>query len=150
MRVQRLLWLSAFAAFSLGARAGSFNEKDGVALDGYDPVAYFTDGKAVRGTAENSFEHRGSLFRFASAANRDAFARDPEKFAPQYGGYCAFGASRGYKADTQPTAFTVLDGKLYLNYDATVQRTWLKDPGGYIRKADALWPETAKVEKVLR
>jgi YHS domain-containing protein len=140
-----LLALAAFAA-----RAGFYNEADGVAIKGYDPVAYFVEGKPVAGKAELRHVHRGSTFVFASAANRDAFAADPERYAPQYGGYCAFGASRGYKADVQPEAFTVVDGKLYLNHSAPVQQTWLKDTPGYIRKADGLWPETQKIEKVLR
>ncbi len=132
------------------AQAGFYNETDGAAIQGHDPVAYFTEGKPVRGSAEQRFVHQGSTFPFASAANRARFAADPGKYAPQYGGYCAFGASRGYKADAQPEAFAVLDGKLYLNYNAQVQQAWLKDTAGYIRKADVLWPETQKIEKVTR
>ena len=147
--MQRLALLFASLVACI-AQAGYFNEHDGAAIQGYDPVAYFTQGKAVPGSAEHTFVHQGSTFRFASAEHRDAFAKDPAKYAPQYGGYCAFGASRGYKADVQPTAFSVLEGKLYLNYNAQVQQTWLKDTPGYILKADGLWEETQKIEKVLR
>ncbi|NJN00828.1 MAG: YHS domain-containing protein, partial [Aquincola sp.] len=89
------------------AWAGEFFEKDGAAIRGHDPVAYFSDGKPVKGSAEHRFEHKGSVFHFASKANRDAFAAAPDRYAPQYGGYCAFGMSGGYKAAIDPAAFTV-------------------------------------------
>jgi YHS domain-containing protein len=130
------------------ALAGDFFEKDGVALRGYDPVAYFKDKQPARGSAEHRFEHRGSTFHFSSAANRDAFAADPAKYAPQYGGYCAFGTAGGYKAAIDPTAFTIVDGKLYLNYNAAVQKQWSADIPGFIGKADANWPRVSATSKV--
>ncbi|HEX4953180.1 MAG TPA: YHS domain-containing (seleno)protein [Thermoanaerobaculia bacterium] len=113
----------------------------GLALDGYDAVAYFTDGKPVEGISK--FEHtwQGAKWRFANEVHRDLFAANPEKYAPQYGGYCAWAVSQGYTADADPKAWKIVDGKLYLNYNAKVQKDWEKDVPGNIAKADANWPE---------
>ena len=138
----------ALASWAPAARAGEFFEKDGVALGGYDPVAYITESKAVAGSPDITFEHKGSTFRFASASNRDAFAADPAKYAPQYGGFCAFGTAGGYKAKIDPAAFTVVDGKLYLNYNAAIQKKWREDIPGFVAKADKNWPEVSKQTKV--
>jgi YHS domain-containing protein len=127
--------------FALGARADNNVDSSGLALKGYDPVAYFTDGKPVRGKAEFSARHDGATYRFSSAANRDSFAAAPAKYAPQYGGYCAFGMAGGYKAPIEPDAWTVVDGKLYLNYNQSVRRQWSSDVPGYLRKADEHWPK---------
>ena len=145
---QIVIGLAMFAA-SLAAQAGEFFEKDGVALRGYDPVAYFADGRPAQGHAKFMAAHRGSTFHFASAANRDAFIANPAKYAPQYGGFCAFGTAGGYKAAIDPAAFTIVDGKLYLNYNAQVQAKWSSDIAGYIRTADGKWPEVMKQSKVV-
>jgi YHS domain-containing protein len=139
----------ALLAASIGASAGEFFEKDGVAIRGYDPVAYFADRRPAKGAAQFMAAHRGSTFHFASAANRDAFIANPAKYAPQYGGFCAFGTAGGYKAAIDPAAFTIVDGKLYLNYDTQVQAKWSKDIPGYIRIADEKWPEVMKQSKVI-
>jgi len=97
--------------------------KDGLALDGYDPVAYF-EGAPLPGKADFEFVWNGTRYRFVSAANRERFSREPDRYAPQYGGFCAYAVSRGYTADVDPLAWTVVDGKLYLNYSKRVQRTW--------------------------
>jgi YHS domain-containing protein len=112
----------------------------GLALHGYDPVAYFTEGRPVEGSAR--FEHRwnGATWRFASAANRDRFSATPDAYAPQFGGYCAWAVSRNYTADTDPQVFDVVNGKLYLNYSKLVQLRWKVDREGNIRKADQNWP----------
>jgi hypothetical protein len=144
LAVAALLTFAAIPAF-----AGEFYEKNGAALSGHDAVAYFNDGKPVPGDAAITHAHRGSTFRFASAANRDAFAANPDRYAPQYGGYCAFGTTRGYKAATDPAAFSVVDGKLYLNYNREVQTAWSKDAKSHIVTADAKWPEVAKTTKVI-
>ncbi len=113
----------------------------GVAIGGYDPVAYFTAGKPVQGSSDFEYEWMGAKWRFASAADRDQFAADPEKYAPQYGGYCAYAVSQGATADVDPDAWHIEGGKLYLNLSKKVQSIWLKDIPGYIGKADANWPK---------
>jgi YHS domain-containing protein len=109
------------------------------AIRGYDPVAYHTEGKPVPGDPEIRFDWEGATWHFSSAANRDAFAANPAKYAPAYGGYCAYGTANGYKVSTAPEAFAIEDGRLYLNYSVGVQKTWNKDRPGYIQKADANW-----------
>jgi YHS domain-containing protein len=118
-------------------------------LRGYDAVAYFKDGSPVKGTAEYRAEYKGSTFHFASPANRDAFVADPGRYAPQYGGYCAYGTAKGYKAAIDPAAFTVVDGKLYLNYNRDVQKEWNKDVPGFVSKADRNWPKVSTQSKVV-
>ncbi len=123
----------ALSVIALTARAGEFNESSGVAIKGYDPVAFFKESKPVRGKNDLRFDYKGSTFIFSSADNRATFAADPEKYAPQYGGYCAFGTARGYKADIDPATFTVIDGRLYLNYNTQVQKEWAADTARFIR-----------------
>jgi len=115
-------------------------DASGLALKGYDPVAYFSEKKPLPGKPEFTARHEGATYRFASAANRDAFTAAPAKYAPQYGGYCAFGMASGYKAPIEPDAWTVVEGKLYLNYNQSVRRQWSADVPGYVRKADTNWP----------
>lgn len=116
----------------------------GVAINGYDPVAYFTEKKPVAGKADITYDWKGVTWRFASAQNRDAFKAEPEQYAPQYGGYCAYAVSKGYTAKTDPQAWRVVGGKLYLNYNKSVQSTWAKDIPGYIKSADKNWPGVLK------
>ncbi len=151
--VRRSAVAGVFAAFTLaGALAGEINDvdgaKSGAAIKGYDPVAYFTDGKPVEGSPNFTMDYKGATFQFASAENRATFAAAPDKYAPQFGGFCAYGTSRGYKADIDPAAFTVVDGKLYLNHSKDVQTTWVKDIPGYLTKANAAWPEVIKHDEV--
>ncbi|MEY4489339.1 MAG: hypothetical protein RIQ79_1847 [Verrucomicrobiota bacterium] len=113
----------------------------GVAIKGYDPVAYFTESKPVEGNKEFEFIWQDAKWRFASEANRVAFKSAPQKYAPQYGGYCAWAVSQGYTAGIDPTAWRIVDGKLYLNYSADVQKKWQADIPGLIKKADANWPK---------
>ena len=137
----------AVAALALGAPAPAQAQKAeiytswGSAIRGYDPVAYFTEGKPVKGSSQFTHRWKDATWRFASAQNRDAFAAAPEKYAPQYGGYCAYGVAQGYTVSTVPEAWSVVEGKLYLNYSLGVQSDWRKDPAGYIRKANANWPK---------
>ncbi|HEY9889841.1 MAG TPA: YHS domain-containing (seleno)protein [Candidatus Obscuribacterales bacterium] len=114
--------------------------KDDVAIAGADPVAYFTDAAYVPGSADFAHEWGGATWYFASAANRDAFASNPEQYAPQYGGFCAWAVSQGYTAKIDPEAWKIVEGKLYLNYDKGIQAKWEKDIPGHITKADANWP----------
>lgn len=110
--------------------------------------AYFTDNKAVKGLPKYQAGHKGSVFHFASQANRDAFLADPGRYAPQYNGFCAFGTAGGYKAAIDPAAYTVVNGKLYLNYNEDVRKQWSADIPGFVAKADKNWPEVAKQSKV--
>ncbi len=146
-RLSIFLFAALLPLFGL---AGQFNEMDGVAIRGYDPVAFFTEQKAQKGSVEFSTIYKGSKFLFQNAANRDAFAASPEKYAPQYDGYCAYGVSRGYKADTDPAAFTVENGKLYLNYNGEVKTMWSKDIPGFLKKSEEKWLEVEKTTKVIR
>ena len=145
--------LSMALLLALGAAvacAGEYNESDGVAIHGYDPVAYQTEQRPVPGEAAFTAEYKGSTFRFRSAVNRDAFLAQPDRYAPQFGGFCAFGVSRGYKADISPEAFSVVDGKLYLNYNAEVKARWSGDIPGYLAKARDQWPAVEKTTRVIR
>lgn len=114
--------------------------KRGLAIRGYDPVAYFTESMPVKGKAEFSHSYEGATWRFASAANRDAFAAEPGRYAPQYGGYCAWAVAQGYTASIDPDAWRIEGGRLYLNYSKSVQRRWERDIPGNISKADTNWP----------
>lgn len=134
--------IAAGAAFTpaFAGKAEVFSAGAGVAINGYDPVAYFNDDRAVKGSSEHVAQWKGAQWRFASAANREAFEADPERYAPQYGGYCAWAVSQGYTARTDPDAYSIVDGKLYLNYSKGVRATWSKDIPGNIAKGDANWP----------
>ncbi len=134
--IAALLWLAGPAA---AGKPEVFSD-GGAAIRGYDPVAYFSDGKPVKGAAQFTHQWKGATWRFASAANRERFAATPEKYAPQYGGYCAYGVAQGYTVAIDPAAWSVVEGKLYLNYSTSVQAKWKEDVPGYIRKADANWP----------
>jgi len=111
-----------------------------VAASGYDVVAYFAEGRPVEGSGDFTADYDGATWRFASAANRDAFLQDPERFAPQYGGYCAWAVSQGYTASTDPEAWKIVDDRLYLNYSKSVQATWEQDIPSNIEKGNANWP----------
>lgn len=139
-RVAALLAGIVLGTAVLAQKAEVFSDRDG-AIRGYDPVAYFAEGRPVKGKPEFTHQWKGATWRFASAANRDRFAQAPERYAPQYGGYCAFGVAGGYAVKTEPDAWSVVEGKLYLNYDRGVQRRWSEDIPGYVRKADANWPK---------
>lgn len=116
----------------------------GKAIRGYDPVAYFTQGKPVRGSDAHAHGWNGAEWHFSSEENRAAFAADPEAYAPQYGGYCAWAVAEGYTASVDPDAWRIVDGKLYLNYSRGVQRRWERDVPGNITRADANWPEVLR------
>ena len=113
---------------------------NGIAIRGADPVAYFEQGGFVQGVSEYSYEWDGATWHFASADNRDLFISNPKQYAPQYGGYCAWAVSQGYTAPVDPTAWKIVDGKLYLNYNQNVQRRWQRDIPGNIAKANQNWP----------
>jgi YHS domain-containing protein len=150
MRILRRALLAAllpaalllFAPPSFAGKApvytGTFSS---LAVDGYDPVAYFKEGKPVEGKSDFEWDWNGATWRFASQANLDAFKANPEAYAPQYGGYCAWAVSQGYTASATPEAWRIVNGKLYLNYSKGVQDTWAQDIPGNIAKANQNWPK---------
>jgi YHS domain-containing protein len=117
------LWLLAalFALVSLRAGAGEFFEQDGVAIKGFDTVAYFKANMALKGSERYTATYKGSTFLFSNSENRDAFSANPEQYAPQYNGFCAYGFAKGAKAKIEGDSFAIVDGKLYLNYDAKIR-----------------------------
>ncbi|MCC7426540.1 MAG: YHS domain protein [Alphaproteobacteria bacterium] len=125
------------------AATSAVNVEDGVAIRGTDPVAYFTDGRPVAGRRDITAEWGGATWRFASVANRERFLAEPARYAPQYGGFCAWAVAEGYKAPIDPRAWRIVDGRLYLNYSASIQRRWERDVPGNITRADQNWPRIA-------
>ena len=116
----------------------------GKAIDGYDPVAYFTNGGPTEGVKDFQYEWNDATWYFVSEENLEKFKASPEKYAPQYGGYCAWAVSQGYTASTDPEAWDIHDGKLYLNYSKSVQQTWLQDKVNNIVAGDKNWPGLLK------
>jgi len=112
----------------------------GVALGGYDPVSYFAGAVPQRGLAGLTLEHDGAAWRFSSAENRDQFRARPAAYLPRYGGYCAYAVAGGGTAGADPEVWQIVDGRLYLNASRRVHAKWLRDPAGYIARADANWP----------
>jgi YHS domain-containing protein len=121
-----------------------FVNDQGVAVNGYDAVSYFNEGKAVEGKENFRYEWSAALWQFSSQENLETFKSNPGRYAPQYGGYCAYGTADGHKASTEPEAWKIIDNKLYLNYNKDVQSIWLKDQADFIEKANANWPEVKK------
>jgi YHS domain-containing protein len=129
-----LLFLIGFGGIAAGASpAGT------VAIKGYDSVAYFKDGKALKGSESYYFRWHNMTWYFRTGENRDLFANRPEKYAPQYDGYCAWAMTESRKAITDPEIWRIVDGKLYLNCSMSAYRKWIKDLPGNIRKADENW-----------
>lgn len=118
--------------------------RGGLGVKGYDVVAYFDLGRPVQGQGAFEHVHDGVTYRFASKAHRDRFAADPARYLPQFGGFCAWAVSRNYTADIDPTAWRIVDGKLYLNYSRSVQARWATDVRGNIAKGDANWPALSR------
>lgn len=112
----------------------------GVAIKGYDAVAYFLQGQPVKGSKAFAFAWNDATWHFSSAEHRDLFARDPAAYAPQFGGYCAWAVSQGYTANIDPASWKIVSGKLYLNYDPGVQARWAQDIPGFIAQAEKNWP----------
>jgi hypothetical protein len=122
------------------AQTAKTNSKNGVAINGYDVVAYFLQQQAIAGSDAFTTEWGGTKWQFASKANLDSFKIAPQKYAPQYGGYCAYGCSDNHLAPTDPNAWTIVDNKLYLNYNLKVKSYWIKDTTNLIKKANGFWP----------
>ncbi len=111
-----------------------------VAIDGHDPVAYFSQSKPVEGSVKFAYEWMGATWHFSSAKNLEAFKENPETFAPQYGGYCAWAVAQGDTASADPNAWKIVNNKLYLNYNSDIQRRWERDISGNIKRGDENWP----------
>lgn len=114
---------------------------EGKAIRGYDPVAFFTKAAPVKGADSLALDWKGVSWLFSSKENLEAFKTAPEKYAPQYGGYCAYGTAGGHKSPTQTDTWTILNDKLYFNYNLKVKELWSKDRENLILKADKNWPE---------
>lgn len=135
----------ALVAASFGAMAEKpvntltnsfFAKQTDTAINGYDSVAYFNQNAPVKGLDAHTYDYKGAKWKFSNAANLELFKGNPEKYSPQYGGYCAFAVANNSLAKVDPSQFSVHEGKLYLNYDASIQKDWLKDRAGFIKKAD--------------
>ena len=141
--MKRLIVSMSFFLFisiaALAQKSEVFNPSDG-AIHGYDPVAYFKESKPVKGDKKYSLSWNSANWYFASQQNLDAFKANPGMYAPQYGGYCAYGLANGHKATTEPDAWLISDGKLYLNYNKDVQVKWKEKQAEYIQTADKIWP----------
>jgi hypothetical protein len=135
-----ILLLSMFPVLALGADGLVNADKQGIAIHGYDPVAYFVADKPVPGRPDLAYKWSGATWLFSSTDNRQAFIDDPQRYAPQYGGFCAYAASYGQFADTDPQAWSIVDDKLYLNYSVRVRHTWRPRAAEFIGDADQLWP----------
>ncbi len=141
--------LAAASALLFGTLSFAGNnsevDADGVILAGHDAVAYFTKNAAIEGKANFTAVHNDAIYRFSSAANRDTFKANPDKYAPQYGGFCAYGAALGKKFDIDGKAFEVVDGKLYVNKNLDVYETWVEDKADNIDQADKQWTSIENV-----
>lgn len=136
----------ALASSALAAGVELNASSTGLALQGYDPVAYFTEGEATPGDWRITASYQDATYRFSSEEHKAAFEADPEAFLPEYGGYCAFGAAMGFKFDGDPEQWRIVDGELYLNISADIQERWLQDVPGFIEQADSNWPTIVDVE----
>ena len=131
---------AAAAATPAFASEPAVYQDGGIAIDGTDAVAYFTEGKPVAGSDSHKVTWNGATWRFSSAENAATFEANPTAYAPQYGGYCAWAAAEGYVAPTAPDAWTIHDGKLYLNFNKRIRRRWERDIPGNVARGDANWP----------
>lgn len=147
-KISNLLMLSfTLLVFSVSAFAkpeiytSTFSNK---AVGGYDPVAYFTKGEPVEGSSDFQIEYKDTKWLFSSQENLDLFNADPDKYAPQYGGYCAWAVGHNITAKGDPLQWTIVNDKLYLNYDADIQSKWLQDTDKWIVEGDKNWPNVLK------
>ena len=132
--------LAALLSLFGSAKPAVNTQSDNLALRGYDAVAYFTDGQPIRGVAQFETTWNGAKWRFASAEHRDRFVNAADRFAPQFGGYCAWAVGHGYTADGDPEVWKIVDDRLYLNYSRRVQRKWEANIPEFIRQGLANWP----------
>jgi len=133
-----------FIARSAEGGVDPVNKDNGVAMHGFDPVAYFVNGEPVKGNKKFAYEWMGAIWYFASMENKRLFEENPEKYSPQFGGYCAWAVSQNYTADGDPNAWKIVDGKLYVNYNKDVQKMWEQGHPGLITKGNRNWPRLIK------
>lgn len=133
----------SLAASAMAAGVELNASSTGLALQGYDPVAYFTDGAPAKGNWKITTTHNDATYRFASEEHKAAFEANPEAYLPQYGGYCAFGAAMGFKFDGDPNHWKIVDGELFLNISQDIQQRWVTDIPTYVAQADANWGDIA-------
>jgi YHS domain-containing protein len=147
MRAKMILlgWLFLLGIAASGQRSPVFIQS-GKAISGYDAVSYFTKSKPIQGNEKFVYSWNGAKWYFESADNLKAFSSNPDRYAPQYGGYCAYGMANGYKAPTEKDAWTIVNGKLYLNYNKEVQKLWVDKQSEFIGKADKNWPSVKTKE----
>ena len=136
--------LLGLATSAMAGKVDPVYQHGGLAIRGYDPVAYYQQSAPVKGSSQFSYQWGGATWLFSSAENRDRFQAEPEHYAPQYGGYCAYAVSKGRTASIDPEAWKIADGRLYLNHSKGVQKKWEQDVPGNIVKADRNWPELHK------
>jgi hypothetical protein len=144
MKRLHLIVLLCALAYVAAAQKSEIYQTEKGAIGGFDPVAFFDEARPVAGKDELVHFWNDAQWHFSTQANLDLFKANPERYAPQYGGYCAFGMSRGYKAETDAEAWTIVDGKLYFNYNKSVQKQWLGNQRAFIEKADSNWPSVKK------
>ena len=131
----------ALTSLVVSAQKSELFIKSGEAISGYDPIAYFKEGQAIEGKDQFHYNWHGADWHFSNQQNLDSFKMNPQKYAPQYGGYCAYGMYQGHKAPTDPNAWTIVNGKLYLNYNLKVRELWRDKKEEKIETADKKWPE---------
>jgi YHS domain-containing protein len=136
--------LLGLATTAIAGKVDPVYQHGGLAIRGYDAVAYHQQSAPVKGSSQFSYQWRGATWLFANAENRDRFQAEPDRYAPQYGGYCAYAVSKGRTASIDPEAWKIVDGKLYVNYSKGVQKKWEQDVPGNIVKADKNWPDLHK------
>ena len=139
-----ILFVAFLSAATFAQTSKHINLKNNIAIQGYDPVAYFESDKAIEGNKEIKSEYNGAIYYFSSESNKALFLKNPAQFEPQFGGFCAYGMSQGYEAPIQPQAFTIVDKKLYLNYNVEVKEMWSKEQTARIEKAIVNWGNIQK------
>ncbi len=138
--------ITFFAISSINAQAGEVFTSSGKAIKGFDVVAFYKDGRPSKGSDSLSWQWKEATWLFSSQANLDSFKVSPERYAPQYGGYCAYGTAEGHKAPTETDTWTIINGKLYFNYNKKVKEMWSKKQGELIKQADQQWPSVKNAQ----
>ena len=141
MKTAIVLSITILVYFTACTQQPEVYSSSGVAVNGYDVVSYFTELKPVKGSKDHSFQWKNAAWYFSSDKNLELFKSDPDKYAPQFGGYCAFGVAEDHTAPTKPDAWTIVDDKLYLNYNIDVRKMWREKQTEYIEQGNKNWPE---------